>query len=151
RGETRIRVGLRGRCLWSRRFFGRQRRGAGRRRPFARSNIDGAPLRVFSGGEGFQVGPATLVGLAVQLFEEGGTPAAAGAGAGALGELAGHPRPVQAQEVDQLAARNVEAVTHLLVEVRFATGRHHTIISWLRPAPVCVSGCRPWPTSRATS
>ena len=60
---------------------------------------------------------ARLRTLLEDLLQERDAPAAAGAGTAALGELARHPRRVQPHPVHELAPRNMEAITHLVVQV----------------------------------
>src|SRR5262249_56217727 len=50
-------------------------------------------------------------------WREGRGEAAGGAGAAAVRELARHLRPVEADEVEQLALADVEAVTDLRIEL----------------------------------
>src|SRR5207248_10131897 len=96
---------------------GRQRRGPRRRRALAGADVGGPAAFVLLRREAFQLRLAAGDGLLVDLLEEGDAPAAAGAGAAALRELARHLGPALADEIEQLPPRHVEAVAHFGVEV----------------------------------
>lgn len=64
----------------------------------------------------FQFGFPSLHSLGENLFQEGNAPAATGAGAAALGQLAGHARARAAHEVHQLATAHVKTITNLGIE-----------------------------------
>src|SRR5262249_44001264 len=89
----------------------------GRRGPLAGADVLGPAAFVLGGRQALQVRLAAGDRLLVDLFQEGDAPAAAGPRPAALRQLAGDLGPPQPHEVQQLAARHVEAVTHLGVEV----------------------------------
>src|SRR5438552_2366614 len=96
-------------------FLLRQRRGPGRGRAAAGADVGRPAPGVLVGAELVQLRRATLRRLAVQLLQERHAPAAAGARPAALRQLAGHARPLDAQEVQQLPPADVEAVADFLV------------------------------------
>src|SRR5207244_1734590 len=85
-------------------------------------HVLGPPTLVLLGREAFQFRLTALHALLENLFEEGDAPAAAGAGAAALGELARHFRFLRANVVHQLPPRHVKAITDLGIEV------HHPFV-----------------------
>lgn len=97
--------------------FGRQRCRTGWRGSLARADISGTPALVFGRGELFQFGVVTASGLLVELLEEGNAPAATRAGAAAFGKLAGHLGTAEADEIDQLPPRHMEAIANLGIQV----------------------------------
>src|SRR5689334_12125350 len=100
----------------------RQRRCPRRRRSLAGADILGPPLFIFLRRQSFQLGGiAAFNPLLKNLFEKRNAPAAAGAGPAAFGKLARHLGPPLPQEVHQLAAGNMKAVTDLGVEVHCHT------------------------------
>src|SRR5260221_11442475 len=92
----------------------RQRRRPRRRFALAGADVRRPALFVLRRGKLLQFARfAALHGLLEKLFQEGNAPAAAGAGAAALRKLARDLRLGPPQVVHQLAARHVEAETHL--------------------------------------
>jgi hypothetical protein len=104
-------AGLRLLCTLSR--LVRQRRSARGRCTLAGAYIGCAAAFIFCRRELLQLGVAAFDALSMKLFEEGNTPAATGARAPALRKLAWDPRPIQANEVDQLSPADVKAVANL--------------------------------------
>src|SRR5262249_24130195 len=113
----------------SARFFVGQRRGRGRRRAPPGSDGGGAGAGGLRGRQPVQFDLATDLGLLVQLLEEGNAPAAAGPCSAALRQLTGNTRPLDAQKVEQLPPRDVEAVADFLVEVFVRPFGHHRLPS----------------------
>ena len=97
-----------------------QRGGARRRRAFAGANVSRSEVLVLGGRQSFQLRLAARHSLLVQLLQERNAPATARAGATALRQLTRHLRPVHPDEVDQLPARHVKAITDLGVGVHSA-------------------------------
>ena len=96
-------------------LFRINRRSAWRRRALARTDIRAATARIVFRFRKIGRRTASLRRLE-QLLEKRPAPTAARARAVAVGQLAFSPRPLDAQEIDHLALRNLEAQTKLVVE-----------------------------------
>src|SRR5262249_9404805 len=99
------------------------------------ADVGGPAPGVLVGAELVQLRRAALRRLPVQLLQKRDAPAAAGACPAALRQLAGHPRPLDAQELQQLPPRHAEAGANLLVQDRVrrlghrSSCRHHTTLA----------------------
>src|SRR6185437_13080941 len=91
-----------------------KRLGPGRRLALPGLDVVGPLPGVFLRREPVE---ALLGSLREDLLQEWNAPAAAGAGAAALGKLAGHLGFVQPLPVHELSPRYVEAITDLIVQV----------------------------------
>src|SRR5207248_16408 len=75
--------------------------------------------------------------LLMELLQKGDAPATAGPRSTALRELTGNPGTLDAQEVEQLPAADVEAVADFLIEDLVRALRHR--------GPLHSPKCRPFP------
>lgn len=117
-------------------FSGHRRRvtrahpGAGGGLPLSRENVRRPLPGVFGGGQRVSRDfPAHLRLLKIPL-EVGDAPAAASTGTTALAQLAGAPKFVQTQEIDDLPLRDVEAVADRIFrfQVRLLPGNHQNVV-----------------------
>src|SRR6185437_16459102 len=109
-----------------------KRLGPGRRLALPGLDVVGPLPGVFLRREPVE---ALLGSLREDLLQEWNAPAAAGAGAAALGQLAGYLGFVQSLPVHELAPRHVEAITNFVVQIhRRVPGPKLQLLSVVSPA-----------------